>query len=408
MCTSMSLEWQPPPSIEPQAVRSIVLDCQGLWAASRSQAVQSGWARPLGLRLPRWPTASRCTGRLRGLGQISLLVLLGAAAVMAQRPVLSAAGQEDVVYFLTSTGARARLSGTIVEYTGKELHLELPGGRLQRIAASQIVKVDAARCQAHQNADEALRQRRYQEALVLYRRAMDQQPRRWMQRQIMAAVVWCYRGLDQPAQAGEVFLALIRDDPHTQFFDCIPLAWLPREADSQTVQAARQWLGRPEPAAGLLGASHLLVGPNRAEAIEKLRRLTASADGPVAQLANAQLWRTAVATADTVQLERWAASIDLMPESLRAGPLFILGTAQLQRRQWEDAALSLLRVAIVYPQDRSLAAQALLGAGRGLQQAQQAAEAARLYRELLREYPEQTLAAAEAKARLEELQQSLR
>jgi tetratricopeptide (TPR) repeat protein len=319
-----------------------------------------------------------------------------------------AAEQDEVVHFLTSTGARARLSGKIVEYTGKELHLEMPGGRVQRIAASQVVKVEAAYSQAYQDAEEAFRQRRYQEAMALYRRAMDQQPRRWVQRQIIAQVVWCYRGLEQPGPAGEAFLALIRDDPDTQLFDCIPLAWLPREADPQTVRAARLWLERPEPAAVLMGASHLLVGAARSEAIERLRQLVASPDRRIAQLANAQLWRTAAAAADGRQLENWAEAIELMPENLRAGPLFVLGTAQLQNKQWEDAALSFLRVAIVYPQERALAAQALLGAARGLQEARQSVEAARLYHELLREYPEQTRAAAEAKARLEQLQQSLR
>ncbi len=335
------------------------------------------------------------------------MVLLAAVLLSKDRTPF-AAEPEEVVYFLTSTGARARLSGRIVEYTGKELHLELPGGRLQRIAASQVVKVEAAYSQAYRDAEEEFRRRRYQEALTLYRRAMDQQPRRWMQRNIMARVVWCYRGLKQLAPAGEAFLALVRDDPDTQFFDCIPLAWMPVEADPQTVHAARQWLQRPEPAAVLMGASHLLVGPQRGEAIERLRQLVASPEHRIAQLSNAQLWRTAVATAGGQQLDNWAEAIELMSENLRAGPLFVLGTAQLQNKHWEDAALSFLRVAIVYPQDRSLAAQALLGSARALQEAKHTAEAIRLYRELLREYPEETRTAAEAKVRLEQLQQSLR
>lgn len=343
-----------------------------------------------------------------GLLRLGPIVLLVAVLLAGDSSWLTAAEQEEVVHFLTSTGSRARLSGRIVEYTGKELQLELPGGRVQRIAANQVLKVEADYCPAHQKADEAFRQRRYQEALALYRRAMDQQPRRWVQRQIMARVVWCYRGLEQPGPAGEAFLALLRDDPETQFFDCIPLAWLPREADPATVQAARQWLQRSEPAAGLMGASHLLTGASRGEAVEKLRQLVSSSDRRIAQLANAQLWRTAVTTADIRQLDSWAEAIELMPEGLRAGPLYVLGTAQLKNKQWESAALSLLRVAIVYRQDRSLAAQALLEAARGLEQAGQSAEAARLYHELLREYPEQARAVAEAQNRLEELRRSHR
>ena len=92
-----------------------------------------------------------------------------------------------------------------------------------------------------------------------------------------------------------------------------------------------------------------------------------------------------------------------MPEPIAAGPYFLLGLARAQRQQPEQAALAVLRVAILYPQRRALAAQSLLEAGRVLEGLDRKQSALRLYRELIRDYPERARAVAEARARLEEI-----
>jgi tetratricopeptide (TPR) repeat protein len=168
-------------------------------------------------------------------------------------------------------------------------------------------------------------------------------------------------------------------------------------------QTARQWLARQEPAAALLGASYLLTGSSQATALAKLRELAGSTDRRVAQMAAAQTWRTALAPADETQIDAWAAAIEQMPESLAAGPYFVLGRARAQRQQWPQAALALLRVAILYPGQRALAAQSLLDAGRVLERLDQPREAALLYREVIRDYAEETRTAAEAQSRIEAL-----
>ena len=196
---------------------------------------------------------------------------------------------------------------------------------------------------------------------------------------------------------------MLRSDPQTLHFDCIPLAWLPRQPSIAVEQTARQWIARQEPAAALLGASHLLTGSSQAAALTKLRELAGSTDRRVAQMAAAQAWRTALATADETQIDAWAAAIEQMPESLAAGPYFVLGRARAQRQQWPQAALALLRVAILYPGQRALAAQSLLDAGRVLERLDQPREAALLYREVIRDYAEETRTAAEAQSRIEAL-----
>ena len=83
----------------------------------------------------------------------------------------------------------------------------------------------------------------------------------------------------------------------------------------------------------------------------------------------------------------WSDEVETSPESVRAGPYFVLGRALAHHKQPAEAALDLLRVPILYPEDRPLAAAALLAAGRALEEDSQADAARRLYRELLAEYP---------------------
>ncbi len=248
-------------------------------------------------------------------------------------------------------------------------------------------------------ADAARAAGRFDQALVLYQKAMEGNPPRRTKLRIIAGSVRCYQALDRPERVGEAFLLLVRDDPQTPQFDCIPLAWLPRRPSVSLEQTAGKWLGRTEPAAQLLGASYLLTTGERSKAMATLRRLAVGPDRRVAQLAMAQTWRATLTTADDEQLDAIEQTIRRMPERFAAGPYFVLGRAYLQRQQWEKAALALLRVPILYPQQRPLAAQSLADAGRAMEQLGRTDRAVRLYRELIREYPEQTRPVAEVKGR---------
>jgi hypothetical protein len=211
--------------------------------------------------------------------------------------------------------------------------------------------------------------------------------------------------LDRPVRAGEAFLVLARDDPETPYFDCIPLAWTPRPLAAAGLESsATQWIQRPEPAAILLGASHLLGGRAETAALARLRELTTTSDRRVAPLAMAQIWRAAVATAGDAEREKWEGATRQIPQELAAGPYYVLGRARAQQQQWQRAALAWMRVPILYPQHRTLAAQSLLEAGRSLERLDRQADALRLYRELLRDYPERTMAVAEARSRIETMQ----
>ncbi len=312
--------------------------------------------------------------------------------------------QDTVTIASGGAGGYTKFTGRIVDYTGRQLLLELAGRGQRSFPAGQVLHVETPYGPKHTAADEAFAKGEFDRAWTLYRQAVDidEEPRRWVRRQIFARIVRCHRALDRTAEAGAWFLLLSESDPDTPYFDCIPLAWTPRPLPTALEETARQWIQREEPAAVLLGASHLLgsTAALRAMALAKLRRLTTVSDQRIAKLALAQTWRTATVNVDKAQLDTWAGLIEKMPEALAAGPYFVLGRARAQRQQWEPAALAWMRVAILYPQQRTLAARSLADAGRALQQLGRTEQALRLYREVIVNYP-QTSAAAEARSRLE-------
>ncbi len=315
------------------------------------------------------------------------------------------ANGQDTVTILTEAGVETRLSGRVLEYLGGELRLMLPGGRERSLPAAQVLSIHTEYTTSYIAAEEAFAEHRFEQALTLYRHALEDEPRRWVRRQTLARMVWCYRALDRWAEAGETFLLLLQSDPQTPHFDCIPLSWVAGPPSPALEQAARNWLARPEPAAALLGASHLLTTAARAQALAQLARLAAGEDRRIALLAAAQQWRARVPTATADQLAAWGRVVEEIPENLRAGPCFVLGSAWLAQRDYERAALWLLRTPILDPRHRTLSARGLVDAGRALEQLGKAHEAGRLYAEVVRDYPEQTRAVAEARARAHALQE---
>lgn len=308
---------------------------------------------------------------------------------------------QDTVILRGKTGGETRVTGQILDYTGRELTIELPGGTTQRFPADQVVQVQTHRTAEQTRGDELFERDEFATALTMYRAAIDAEQRRWARRGILARAVRCYDAMGRPVEAGAFFLLLIGDDPSTRDFDCIPLGWVPGQVDAALEQAARTWLNSDRPAAVLLGASHLLSASLRPQAIAKLGELRGDADPRVARLAEAQLWRVTGMKSTPAERAGWLRAIEAMPESLQAGPYFALGLARAQAGEYEQAAVSLLRVAIVYPQHRVLAARATLEAALAMERLGRADHAARLYEELVREFKDQPRIVAEAQARLE-------
>lgn len=325
-------------------------------------------------------------------------------AVAAVFPVLG--WGQDVVHVANPTSVQgyAEWRGQVIDYTGRELQLQLPSGQARTFPADQVVSIETSRGPQQVEADRRFAAGEFDGALALYVEARNREPRPWVRRQITARIVWCYRALEQPERAGAEFLdVLIPADPDTPYFACIPLAWVPGQPSLAVERASAEWIRRDQvPAAVLLGASHLVSTNYRNAAIERLNRLATDPDKRIALLAYAQTWRAVVVTADPQQLDRWREAIERMPEPLRAGPYYVVGLAEAHRQRWEAAALAWLRVPVLYPEQRLLAARSLLDAGRSLERLGQSDEAVGLYRELVEGYPK-TPAAGEGRERLREM-----
>jgi len=292
---------------------------------------------------------------------------------------------EDRVFLRTASGSgTSRVVGEVEDYTGMELVLRQLGGRQQTYPTDRVLRVESDWSAPHQVALAKYQQRAYQESLDAYLQALRVEKRKWVQRQQLAQITWCYRNLGQLAQASASFMALYRSDPTTIHLPAIPLIWGASPPDVAAERRAADLLAdASQPAGQLIGASWLLTTAKRAEAQQTLRALTNASDARIIFLAEAQTWRTEQATLTATDIQRMQARIDAMPGAIRAGPYFQLGIGQARLGDSERAALSLLRIPINFPEDRLLAAQALLAAGQELSRAKRPDEARGLYREII-------------------------
>lgn len=345
------------------------------------------------------PIASR-----RVLGRVAR----GAALLLAVAVALGATWLRADVALVAPAGATAgrtvladRFAGTVVEFTGRELVLDVvPGGR-RTFPAERVVRLEPALDGPHARAEAAFERRDYAAARPLFEAALAGEQRRWLRRLILARLVVCAREQGQWETAAELFAVLVADDPATPYFGAIPLPWTAVELSPAAEQKALAWLGRVEkPELALIGAAWLLSTPQRGRGLAELRALAGRGDPRIAPLAEAQRLRAELVTLDEPGLERFTTLVERLPESLAAGPTFTLARALAQRGQHESAAALLLRVRIVWPEESRLGAEALWGAAQALDKLGQSAEARRLDAELVREFPGSPWA-AEARRRLE-------
>ena len=317
----------------------------------------------------------------------------------------SLAYSQDTVHVAGSgsSGGYTTFKGQVADYTGSGLVLDTANGGRRTFPADRILRIDTYHTQARLDADGLFDKGQFAPAAALYQQAQKEEKRPWMRRQIMAQLVWCHRATGQLQIAGREFRSVIWEDANSPYLSSIPLTWIASQPPGTLEQAAKSWLNlEKEPAMVLLGASHLLSTSAQAVALDRLERLAVTAEPPVNQLALAQTWRVSVVTADARQLAAWEDTIRRMPEPLRAGPYYVLGLGRARQNDWEEAALALMRVPILYRRHHVLAARSLLDAGQSLEKLDRRSQAARLYNEVLGDFA-QTPSAAEARVRSEGL-----
>jgi tetratricopeptide (TPR) repeat protein len=276
-------------------------------------------------------------------------------------------------------------------------------GAEEVIPAARIVEIQTTWTPPHEAARAARSEGRFDDAIALFREAKGAETRPWALRQVAADLSGCCLDAGRIEPAVNEFLAILAADPATRHFAVIPVAWRSTPDDPVLEARAAAWLAlRRVPAASLLGASWLLATPRRGEAVAALEELQKSSDARVAGLAAIQLWRTKLVAASLDEARRWHAQLEKMPLEVQAAGWYVLGQVYARLDQPQQAALAWLKIPLLFRQQRALAADALLAAGGQLEKMMQPQEAAGVYRELVRDFP-QLSATAEAQKRLAKL-----
>jgi tetratricopeptide (TPR) repeat protein len=320
----------------------------------------------------------------------------------------AAIAQDTVVHSTAADpAARIKKSGTILELTGSELRLQSTLGTEETIPAARVAEIHTQWTRTHEAGRAARSEGRLDDAIAALRQAKREETRPWAVRQIMADLAGCYLEAGRIDSAGDEFLGILASDPTTRHFDVIPIAWRGAAIGAPAEARAAVWLAaRKTPYAALLGASWLLA-TRRTESTAVLDEISKSTDPRRAGLAAIQLWRTKLVTATMDDVRRWQGQLEKMPAEIQAAGWYLLGDCLSRLDQPEAASLAYLKIPVLFRQQRAMAADALLAAGKQLEKMSQAAQASNLYRELASDYP-QLSATKEAQTRLEKLNAATR
>jgi tetratricopeptide (TPR) repeat protein len=274
--------------------------------------------------------------------------------------------------------------GTVIDFTGREIRLER-NGREQAYPTERVIEVVTQWPAGYDEGKAALAEGKYSEAMGHFTRAAQGDQRVWVRRLAMEQMIAAYAAQEDWLRAGDLLVSLAASDPSTPALARAPLPWQRVEGVPQS--RAESWLRDNTEAAQLLGASHLLPGALRGEATKVLGTLARSEDPRVALLAQAQLWRTEVATVGLSQVAKWEETLRKASAPAGGGPWLVVGEAYRQRGEHDRAMLAWLHPAIDFPDDVPSAARGLALAAGVAKATGQQEEERKLLRQLVKEYP---------------------
>ena len=307
-----------------------------------------------------------------------LLCCLPASVTNAVDKVTIRRDRDDVVQ---------ELSGRILAYDREQLVLH-NGDQQRTIPTGTIVEIETDWGPNYIRARQFARAGEWERAIESYATARHRERRVWAQQQILRDLALTHRKRGDMERAGKIALALITDHPRTCALDALPLSWTAEPAGPALTRQARVWVASGRSAAArLLGASWLLSGPSRSQAMRVLEELSQDVEPWVAQLATAQLWRSSLVQVTATECRRWERMIERMPPTLRAGPLYMLGQAWQRQREYQRAALTFMKIPILHTDQDWLAVAALMAAADVLSQTDEKQAAASVYREIVTRYP---------------------
>jgi tetratricopeptide (TPR) repeat protein len=337
------------------------------------------------MSLRRHIASSWETGRLETVPATRVTVLL-LASTIALLTIATGQAQDKVILQRTSLSARVTVSGTVENYTGTEISIRTDNDDAPKtFPSADVIEIQTAQTDSHTRGLKLLAEGQVEQAIRDLDVAVKMEPRTWVRREILAALVRCALRRGDYSAAGTRFLAILKSDPTTRHFRVIPLVWAPETISPDARREALAWINGRVEAGRLIGASLLYDDrETRKEARSVLKELSSSADDRVRVLAQMQARReeALVGTLGKMQTAQWQQRIDEMPEELRAGPYFLLGRVYAAQHDYELAAATLLWLPLVDDHDFRLASRACLEAGVALDKIGQHAEARTLYREV--------------------------
>lgn len=333
---------------------------------------------------------------LRGLLPIPLLIVAGLSVVR---------GEDRIVIQKPGDVAKIIVTGTIEDYTGRELRIALSNMTVKTFAARDIAEVETVQLESHQQGLKAWRAGEIETAREQFAAALQAEKRTWVRRELLALLTRTDLRLGAVADAGNRYVLLVESDPTTAHFFLAPLAWEEGTATAAVVEEVPNWARRRPAAAQLLAASWQLSEAGRRSAAEGvLKTLQRDEDARVRFWATAQLWRVATRQEGLTrgEVELWHRQWEAAPAELRAGPAMALGQAYLRLQDHRMAAACFLWPATVSPHDHHLAARGVYGAALALSRLGEHEEARTLCKELLARFG-QTPSARDAQVLLKKL-----
>lgn len=301
--------------------------------------------------------------------------------------------EDTVIYYNSATDRQTKSTGTIENYSRYELTLRTTSGTILSIKTDNIVEIKAERPALYDEADQRMKNREFDQALPLLEKSLSLVSEDWMKHEILARQIECLNALNRVEDAAQRYVQLVRLDPDSPFYDCVPLVWTSVEMSSKMKQLAQLWIRQQNyPYVALLGASFLLTSDKKNEAQTALTVLTKSADSDVAALAQLQLNRLSLTPLPMPTIKNLEMKTDALPIALQFGPRFVL--AQLWSRsaageiKTDKAVLNYLQCATNSKTPVELQARAFYSAGSVLLSDNRRDEAYRVFNRLIEKCPD--------------------
>ncbi len=279
--------------------------------------------------------------------------------------------------------------GTVEDLTGEVLILTRMGQTVaDRFPASSVRAVQTWRSATHEQALKEIETGLNAEAELSLQKALREETRDWMQREILAQLVRCGIRRGDWGFSGATFLKITPEDPTTQFWNIAPIQWAPQSMGDGQKTLARSWLKETDAPSRMLAASWLLLDPVYGELAQKqMDDLARDPNRIIASLARAQQWRLRLGQEiSELEIEKWQREVRRLPRPLRSGPQYLVGRGLLQRNETRLAAAELLWLSTVYTDHEDLSARAIVEAASVLEKSGQTNDAITLYTSVIEKY----------------------